>query len=195
MPWEALLAIALSYLLGCLNMAYYYVHLRQARDVRHSGSGNAGARNVGRLMGREAFAVVLLADAAKAALATWLGLLVSLPCAGLCAIAAMLGHIWPMQLQWRGGKGVACALGALLVLAPATLGVLGFVYWAGWRCALSTARAGLLAFLVASTAAVWVYPAPISLTMWAMTAILAWSHRHNITGGGTGDRTVDLQNR
>lgn len=119
----AIAAVVASYCLGCLNAAYYCVRASRRQDIRALGSGNGGARNAGRLFGARAFVFVLLVDAAKGIVAVVLGLwaggasLVS----GLCALAVVAGHIWPVQLGWRGGKGVATASGAIvaLVLGPA----------------------------------------------------------------------------
>ncbi len=120
---DAVAAIAASYCLGCLNAAYYWVRASRRQDIRALGSGNGGARNAGRLFGARAFAIVFLLDAAKGVAAVALGLLAggASLAPGLCALAVVAGHIWPAQLGWRGGKGVATASGAIvaLVLGPA----------------------------------------------------------------------------
>lgn len=112
-------ACLISYALGCINAAYYWVRWIRGADIRDSGSGNAGARNVGRMYGRGAFVVVLLLDGLLGALAVGIGLFVAgteslLP--GGCALLAMVGHVFPVQLGVRGGKGLAKALGALSAL-------------------------------------------------------------------------------
>lgn len=112
-------AIAASYAMGCLNAAYYWVRLVHGADIRLEGSGNAGARNVGRSYGACDFVIVFGLDALKAVLAVcagiWLGGQDG-PLAALCALAVVIGHIWPLQLRGRGGKGLASAIGALLTL-------------------------------------------------------------------------------
>ena len=114
--------IVASYGLGCLNAAYYWVLLTHAADIRLAGSGNAGARNVGRVYGGCDFVIVVGLDALKAVLAVcaglWMGGIAS-PLAGLCALAVVIGHIWPLQLRGRGGKGLASGIGALLALLVA----------------------------------------------------------------------------
>jgi glycerol-3-phosphate acyltransferase PlsY len=114
-----LLAIAIAYVLGCFNASYYFVHWKTGADIRGHGSGNAGARNVGRLLGTTAFFVTFLLDGSKGALAAVIGTrLSSAPTAPeMCAIAAVAGHVWPIQLGWRGGKGIATSMGAVLALA------------------------------------------------------------------------------
>jgi glycerol-3-phosphate acyltransferase PlsY len=131
----ALLAILGGYALGCLNAGYYWVRWRTGRDVRAHGSGNAGARNAGRLLGRNGFWLVLTLDFLKGiatvAFARWLHAPAwSVAFAG---VAVMAGHVWPVQLGFRGGKGVATSLGVLLIHEPrlilvvATLAAIGFV--------------------------------------------------------------------
>lgn len=119
-PWitDALL-VALAYVLGCINAAYYGGRLFARQDIREFGSGNAGARNAGRLFGTKGFIAVFLVDALKAIVAVWLanrfasnGLL-----PGICALVVVIGHIWPIQMRWQGGKGVSPAIGSLLTLA------------------------------------------------------------------------------
>lgn len=117
-----------SYALGCLVSAYYITRFRHGVDIRASGSGNAGATNVGRLYGRNEAAVTLILDALKGAAAVMAGYYFVGPdwAAVLALAAAIIGHIWPAQLQFHGGKGVATGLGGFLTLNPlATLTVIG----------------------------------------------------------------------
>ena len=116
-----LAALAIGcYALGCVVGAYYLVRWRTGRDLRSLGSGNPGARNAGRVLGRAAFAASLIVDAGTGALATWLGMQVDpQPVATVIAMTAVVvGHIWPAQLHFRGGKGAATALGIMLVFDP-----------------------------------------------------------------------------
>ena len=110
--------IVASYLVGCVSAGYYLVKICRGTDVREHGSGNVGARNVGRLLGPAGFAVTFLVDMAKGMGAVWLARRFGLDLNGtmLAALAAVAGHIWPVQLRLRGGKGVCTSLGALLML-------------------------------------------------------------------------------
>jgi len=108
---------ALAYGLGCLNAGYYLLRWRDGRDIRQLGSGNAGARNVGRLLGRRAFALVFALDAAKGVLAVLIAWWWAPGIAAACAVIATLGHVFPAQLGFRGGKGVATAIGGGATLA------------------------------------------------------------------------------
>jgi acyl phosphate:glycerol-3-phosphate acyltransferase len=136
----ALLMGLVCYAIGCLVGAYYIVRWRRGVDVRASGSGNAGARNVFRSGDRVAAALTLLWDAAKGAaamlLTRWL-----LPgddaALAIAFVAVIVGHIWPVPLRFHGGKGVATAIGAALVVAP-ELPDAAKVLWSGLAagCAL-----------------------------------------------------------
>jgi len=115
--------LAGAYLLGGCSPGYWLVRWRTGRDVRDQGSASTGATNVARALGPGGFVIVLLADAAKGALvivaARWLEL-DGAP-AYAAALSVVAGHIWPAQLGFRGGKGVAPLLGAWLLLSPLAL--------------------------------------------------------------------------
>ena len=115
--------ITSSYLLGCINTGYYLVRLLTGQDIRTIASGGTGSRNVGRLLGAKGFVITFIGDAGKGALAVWLALHSNsvpwLPFAALLAVIA--GHIWPVQLAWRGGKGFASLAGGMILLAPKLL--------------------------------------------------------------------------
>jgi glycerol-3-phosphate acyltransferase PlsY len=112
------LAMVFSYFLGCLCTGFYLVRAVNGKDIRTHASGNVGAKNVGRMLGAPGFIVALLGDTLKGALAVAMTVLVApWPCFAVFAmIVVVLGHLYPVQLGFRGGKGAATALGALLVL-------------------------------------------------------------------------------
>src|ERR1051326_4572526 len=117
--WGGVVGIAVgAYLLGCFATGYYLVRLRTGQDIRELGSGNVGATNVGRALGTRGFVLTFLGDAAKGALAVSLARLLPGPLwlADVAMIAVVAGHIWPIPLRGRGGKGGATTLGALAVL-------------------------------------------------------------------------------
>ncbi|HEY6988035.1 MAG TPA: glycerol-3-phosphate 1-O-acyltransferase PlsY [Bryobacteraceae bacterium] len=114
----------LAYLLGGLPFGYWFVRLTSGRDIRTMGSGNIGATNVQRSMGTKAGLIVLFLDILKGFLAVWLAALLthSNPVAlALAVVAVMLGHCYPVFLRFKGGKAVACFVGAFLYLAPLAL--------------------------------------------------------------------------
>ena len=117
---QTLLATVAAYMLGCVVGAYYVVRFRAGHDIRAMGSGNAGARNVLRSGDRTSAAITLLWDAFKGALAVWVAqrLAHTNVAIALAFVAVVLGHVRPAQLQFRGGKGVATAIGASLAILP-----------------------------------------------------------------------------
>ncbi|MCC3379265.1 glycerol-3-phosphate 1-O-acyltransferase PlsY [Paenibacillus farraposensis] len=114
-----IVAIVLSYLLGSISFSLLYGKLKGI-DIRQHGSGNAGATNTLRVLGKGPAILVLLLDVIKGIIAVlighWLGGESSW-LAGLCGIAAIAGHNWPIYFHFRGGKGIATAIGVLTSLA------------------------------------------------------------------------------
>jgi acyl phosphate:glycerol-3-phosphate acyltransferase len=109
-----------AYLLGCFATGYYLVRQRLGEDIREIGSGSVGARNVGRVLGKTGFLITLLCDFGKGGLAVWIArhFTTDQRIVALAMVAVVLGHIWPAQLRFHGGKGMATSLGALLVFDP-----------------------------------------------------------------------------
>jgi len=131
-----------AYALGCIVGAYYIVRFRSGRDVRASGSGNAGARNVLRSGDKTGAALTLVWDAAKGALAIIIARAIVPGDLALAAafVAVIVGHVWPAQLRFHGGKGVAPAIGAGLALLPSLMSA-SRTLWTGLAigCALVVA--------------------------------------------------------
>lgn len=130
------LVILISYLLGSIPFGYLVVRAKEGGDIRETGSGGTGATNVSRRAGKAAGVLTLLLDAMKGAAAVlfamWaFGLQQTIAHEGLplnwwvaaSAFAVLVGHIFPVWLKFRGGKGVATAVGVFLVLAPAAVAV------------------------------------------------------------------------
>ena len=112
--------IVASYFIGCFTAGYYWTRWRTGQDIRRLGSGNVGARNVGRALGAGGFAVTFLLDVAKGAFAVAAAIWLALgPEAVVVAmVAVVVGHNWPAQLRFHGGKGIAVSIGALLAYDP-----------------------------------------------------------------------------
>src|ERR1044071_2277831 len=126
----------IAYLLGSIPFGYLLVRIFRGEDIRLTGSGNIGATNVARSGAKGLGIATLVLDAIKGALAVWLaavlagskynlcGDFIQHPCApalrlmSLAAICAVLGHVFPVWLRFKGGKGVATALGVFCVLFP-----------------------------------------------------------------------------
>lgn len=187
-----LLATVAAYLIGSLSFAVIVSRAMGLNDPRTYGSGNPGATNVLRSGSKAAAAVTLLLDAAKGwlpvALVQWFGSRFGLGdgTVAMVALAAFLGHLYPVFFRFKGGKGVATALGVLL----------GISVWLGLAVALTWLiiavffRYSSLAALVASVFApvyyllcsgvVWYAETPIAAAIVAMAALLIWRHRENI---------------
>jgi acyl phosphate:glycerol-3-phosphate acyltransferase len=121
----ALSALA-AYLIGALPFGYWFVRLTSGKDIRTIGSGNIGATNVHRTQGGKAGAIVLLLDVLKGFVAVLLAAWIARNNATALALAAvfvMLGHCYPVFLHFKGGKAVACFIGAFLYIAPLALAV------------------------------------------------------------------------
>lgn len=182
MSWTLIGVLAGSYLLGCLVAAYYVTRWRRGVDIRASGSGNAGARNMARVYGPFDAAITLVLDAAKGAIALTAGLyFVGPEWAGMAALmAAIIGHIWPAQLGFHGGKGAATGLGGILVLDPlASLTLLG-VGAASFALTRDFYRSGLVAIgLAAPVLAVFGHDAA-TLGVAAVTSLLCLVVHHPV---------------
>ena len=179
-----LLLLVVSYLLGSLPFAVLVSRVLGQADPRTYGSGNPGATNVLRGAGRLAAALTLIGDAGKGALAVWLGR--SLGSGGetlaiACGAAAFVGHVFPVFLRFRGGKGVATFLGVLLAFEP----WLGLACCAAWLAVALASRYSSLASLTAAVVgpvllgAVDGGDAKLAVVV-AMGALLVWRHRSNI---------------
>lgn len=178
-------AVIFAYFLGGIPFGFLFVRFALGKDIRTMGSGNIGATNVHRSAGGKAGVIVLLLDIAKGFLAVWIaGLLThNAPEALACAaVAVMLGHAFPIFLRFRGGKAVACFIGAFLYIAPlALLAVLAvFVVVVAFSKYISL---GSIAASLLFPIAVWqiMHPAPPILMASVFAALLiVLRHRGNI---------------
>ncbi len=121
----------LAYLIGGLPFGYLFVRFSLGRDVRTMGSGNIGATNVHRTVGRKAGLIVLVLDVLKGFAAVWIAALASghdSLTVALAIVAVMLGHCYPLLLKFKGGKAVACFIGAFLYVAPLALLVVAIIF-------------------------------------------------------------------
>ena len=174
--------ISLGYLLGSLPFAVIVSRAFGLADPRSYGSGNPGATNVLRTGNRLAAALTLLGDAAKGWLAVWLtqqaGAGQSI--VALAGLAAFIGHVLPVFLKFKGGKGVATALGVLTGLS----GMLALTAAATWLLVALISRYSSLAAISASLLtplAAWLFEQePVALCVTLICAILLWRHRQNI---------------
>ena len=179
--------VLVAYLIGSISFAVVVSWCAGLPDPHTYGSGNPGATNVLRSGKKSAAALTLIGDGAKGALALWLAMrlapefeLGEMTLAAV-ALAAFLGHLFPLYFRFKGGKGVATAAGILLVLDARIAGI-ALLIWLLIVLALRySALAAIAAALAAPIAALvllgW---SPYSWMVLAMAALLLWRHRGNI---------------
>jgi glycerol-3-phosphate acyltransferase PlsY len=181
-----LLSLALGYALGSIPFGVILTRAAGAGDLRAIGSGNIGATNVLRTGRKGLAAATLLLDMAKGAAAVLLAAWLFPETVAIAAIGAFLGHLWPVWLKFRGGKGVATYFG--LVLGFALAGELGWpapaAYALVWLGTLAATRysslGGLAAAVTAPLAAAWLGRFDLALLFLGFTLLVFWKHRANI---------------
>ena len=175
--------VVLSYLLGTFTAGYYWVRWRKGLDIRQVGSGNVGARNVGRITGPTGFLVTLLWDVTKGAMAVGLATYFHLSAEGAvaCILAVVAGHNWPVQLRFHGGKGVATSVGAILAFDPWAALILCITFLPLWAIVRNLTLSGLLAFAVAPLVLFLAgFGNPIVAALSFLALMLLITHRKNI---------------
>ena len=201
---RSLIVIIIGYLLGSLPFGYLIVRITQGADVRETGSGGTGATNVSRRAGKFAGVVTLLLDAVKGAAAVWVASwILGIPILGeqndpvltsaywwiaASGVAAIVGHMFPVWLGFRGGKGVATGVGIFLMLAPIAVALAGLIFLLiVWR----TRYVSLGSIVAAATIPmfIWLQDAlirPVGQLIPTMTAaaagaiLIIFAHRANV---------------
>ena len=184
-----LLTVA-AYLLGSISSAIIVCRLMGLPDPRSQGSNNPGATNVLRIGGKKAAAITLVGDSLKGLVPVLVGQLLGVGPAGLAAagLAAFIGHLFPVFFGFRGGKGVATALGVQFGLGAPVFGLwlpVGLPVALLWLFVAKVLRISSLAGLISMALApvlVWLFGLPPVLIgmQLVMTGLLIWRHRSNI---------------
>ncbi|HXE41722.1 MAG TPA: glycerol-3-phosphate acyltransferase, partial [Candidatus Baltobacteraceae bacterium] len=172
-----------AYLLGCFAAGYYLVRSRLGEDVRELGSGSVGARNVGRILGKTGFLVTLLSDFGKGALAVWIAhhFTKDERIVALAMVLVVAGHIWPAQLKFHGGKGMATSLGALLVFDPKLAMIYCVLFLGAFALLWRTVLPGLFALICVPLVALFLDQDRIEVVLMTITAgLVLFAHRKNI---------------
>ena len=180
-------AVIAAYLIGSLSFAVIVSKYYGMDDPRTYGSGNPGATNVLRSGKKKAAALTLLGDALKGLVAVVLArclqdaLTLSDITIAVVAVAALVGHMWPLFFGFKGGKGVATALGVLLALSPATALVCAAIWLVMAFGFKVSSLAALAATVAAPLVAFWLMPYP----SWAWTTVVIavlvlYRHKSNI---------------
>lgn len=183
MSVSAFLYLALAYGLGSIPFGLILVRLFGYGDIRSIGSGNIGATNVLRTGNRFLAILTLVLDMIKGAAAVMIAFPSnSIPVIFASALAVILGHMYPVWLRFKGGKGVATGFGALFALAGPSFGLI----LAGvWLITALLFRFSSLAALVSFAAApamaeFWLKDEKLALLCGAVAALVFWKHRPNI---------------
>lgn len=203
--FSAAIGSMLGYLAGSVSSAVIVCRLAGLPDPRTTGSNNPGATNVLRLGGRVPAALTLLGDALKGYVPVLLaGLLAERfladssaadRVAALVALAAILGHVFPVFFDFRGGKGVATAFGALLAI-DATSGALAILVWLAFSLAFRrSSLAALVTFVLVPALLLYENERAGMAAFVVIAALLFWTHRANIRRllDGTEPRIGDRQ--
>lgn len=176
--------VVIGYLLGSISFAVLFVRAATGRDIRAEGSGNAGATNVLRAYGKKLAIVVALLDIAKGAAAVLLVRLVTADpvWAAAAGFASILGHVFPVFYGFRGGKGVATAVGAFLVLSPLALACCLAIFVAIVAATRYVSLGSVVAMaLLPSTAGVlFRAPRPIVIAAAATALLIVLKHVPNL---------------
>ena len=172
-----------AYLLGSIPFGYLIVRGKSGVDVRETGSGGTGATNVSRRAGKAAGVLTLLLDAAKGCVAVMIAKAVGGDdwVIAVAAIAALVGHIFPVWLGFRGGKGVATGVGIFLVLAPIPLLCAGVIFVAIVVLTRYVSLGSITAAILIPVL-VWLLSdsQPLLIAAIAGAALIVFAHRGNI---------------
>jgi glycerol-3-phosphate acyltransferase PlsY len=172
-----------AYLLGCFAAGYYLVRSWAGEDIRELGSGSVGARNVGRVLGKTGFLVTLMCDFGKGGLAVWAArhFTTDERIVAIAMVAVVAGHIWPAQLRFHGGKGMATSLGALLVYDSKLALVYCMLFLGAFVLQWRTVLPGLFALVCLPLVALFLGQDRIqAVLITMMSGLVLFAHRKNI---------------
>ena len=175
--------VILAYLLGSVSFGILVSRAFGLPDPRTVGSGNPGATNVLRSGKKLAALLTLLGDAAKGWLPVWLAQVYGLEVDVVCwiALAVFLGHLYPVFYRFKGGKGVATALGVLLAFSPLLAGLALLSWVVIFVLTKFSSLAALTAAVLAPGFAWWLLlPIQYIVVVFVLSLLLIWRHRSNI---------------
>ncbi len=173
-------ALIIGYVLGSIPFGVILTKLSGAGDLRQIGSGNIGATNVLRTGNKSLAAATLLLDMAKGAAAVWIGGMIGPDLGILGGVGAFFGHLYPVWLRFKGGKGVATMLGITLALS-AGLGIICAVVWLITLAATRiSSMSGMAAALSAPIAASMTGQLGFGLMLLGLAMMVVWKHKENI---------------
>ncbi|MEO5640308.1 MAG: glycerol-3-phosphate 1-O-acyltransferase PlsY [Sphingomicrobium sp.] len=180
MTGDMIYALAIGYLLGSIPFGLIVTQLGGKGDIRDIGSGNIGATNVLRTGSKKLAALTLLLDAAKGAVAVLIVARFWPEAIKYAATGALVGHLYPVWLRFKGGKGVATFLGILLPLLPFAALVYALVWLGLLLVARISSLAGILAAASAPLTAAIVGRTDLLPMLLGFAVLVIWKHRENI---------------
>ncbi|AFI83196.1 glycerol-3-phosphate 1-O-acyltransferase PlsY [Methylophaga nitratireducenticrescens] len=179
----ALLALLGAYLIGSLSSAVMLCKVSGLPDPRTQGSGNPGATNVLRMGSKKLAALVLLIDVLKGVIPVLIGRMLGfdIDILALIAFFAFLGHLYPVFFQFKGGKGVATALGAFLALSPALAGAALLTWIVVFAISRISSLSAIAAAAMTPVYSLWLIDTVFARTVILLIALLLlWRHSSNI---------------
>ncbi len=201
MPYfQPILLIILAYFIGSISAAIITCKLLNEVDPRTVGSKNPGATNVMRHAGKKAAILTLVGDLLKGTIPVVIGHALGLDWMwlGLIGTAAFLGHLYPIYYGFKGGKGVATALGVYIGLQP-IVGILVIITWLISALVFNiSSLSALIATLLAPLYFFWVTDSlPLFIILVVITGFIYWRHRNNIVNiiDGTERKISDKKNK
>ena len=180
MTTEMLLALLIGYLLGSIPFGLVLTRLAGMGDVRKVGSGNIGATNVMRVGGKGLAVATLFLDLLKGTAAVLIARTLWPGTEAFAAAGALIGHIYPLWLKFRGGKGVATFLGILIPLFPVGAVIYALVWVATLLITRISSLAGILAAISAPVGAAVLGGDPLFPMLLAFALLVVWRHRDNL---------------
>lgn len=191
-PVIVLAVAAVAFLIGSIPFGYLIGRVFYRTDIRKSGSGNIGAMNALRTLGKGGAIAVLLLDAAKGFLPAFLSLAIlhSDLLAVIAAIASVLGHCFSPWLGWKGGKGVATSFGAIFALSWQA-GIVAVAAWIAGALATSYSSVGSMLGNVAAPFALFFFTRSVPMAVYGAfaAAFIVYTHRENIGRLRTGSES------
>jgi len=186
---DILIIISYSYLLGSIPFGLIYSKIAGLGDVRNIGSGNIGATNVLRTGNKQVAAYTLLSDMAKGSIAVLITNKFFSEYALLSFLIVYLGHIFPIWLKFKGGKGVATFIGGILIINY----VLCLVFLITWAVVAKVFKisslSAIVGFIVTLLTAFVLYDQNLSLLMFFFTVFSIYTHRDNIKRIASGEES------
>lgn len=176
------LAIVIAYLFGSICSAVLICKLFGLPDPRQTGSNNPGATNVYRLGGKVPALLTLFFDVLKGMIPVWASYFLGIPplFLGMIAVAACLGHIFPLYFHFRGGKAVATALGAMFPVAWEMALLLIFTWLVVFKISKLSSLAAIITVSLAPFYAYWIKP-QYTVPVIMISALIIWRHQSNIS--------------